>query len=265
MTDTPTKFEQTHISMILDRSGSMAACAGETINAVNKYLADARKDDALKEADFDLTIFDNASIDSIRAGAPITIKDITAEDFVPRGYTPLYDAIGRGIDSLDARLARSGSSKAVLVVVTDGMENASRKYNHASITELINDRQAKGWLVIFLGAGLDAAVQGTALGIRAARTANIGTDAKSLAGVAANTYAMSARYARAASTREFMESGEAQFSAADRAAMGDASGGAGIVTPPAAAGPAGRTPPVTGVRRPSADNWSSTSNDAWTH
>jgi hypothetical protein len=38
--------------------------------------------------------------------------------------TPLYDAVGRGIDSLDARQAKSGSDKAVQVIVTDGMENA---------------------------------------------------------------------------------------------------------------------------------------------
>jgi hypothetical protein len=47
MTDAPTKIEQTHISMIIDRSGSMADCAVETIGAVNGYLDSARKDDAL--------------------------------------------------------------------------------------------------------------------------------------------------------------------------------------------------------------------------
>jgi hypothetical protein len=229
-----TKFEQTHISMILDRSGSMASCSAETINAVNTYLAKAREDSVLKEADLELMIFDNESIDCIRSGAPIALADITAEDFVPRGYTPLYDAIGRGIDSLDARLAKSGSSKAILVAATDGMENASRKHNHGSIAELIRARQDKGWLVIFLGAGLDAARQGMALGIRAASTANIGTDAESWAGVARRTFAMSASYAECSSPQEFMESDEAQFSAAARAEMGDKSGGAGLVTPQSA-------------------------------
>jgi hypothetical protein len=251
-----TKFEQTHISMILDRSGSMSSCSAETINAVNTYLAKAREDSVLKEADLELMIFDNDSIDCIRSGAPIALADIAADDFIPRGLTPLYDAIGRGVDSLDARLAKSGSSKAVLVVATDGMENASRKHSHDSIAELIKARQDKGWLVIFLGAGLEAARQGTALGIRAASTANIGTDAKSWTGVAGRTFAMSASYAASASPQEFMESDQAEFSAAARAEMGDKSGGAGLVTPQP---PGERT--KSGAKKPR-DAWHD-KTDAW--
>ncbi len=260
----PTKFEQTHISMILDRSGSMSSCRVETIGAVNAYLGKARQDANLKEADLDLTIFDNQSIDSIRSGAPIALADITDQDFVPRGYTPLCDAIGRGIDSLDERTAKSGSSKAILVVVTDGLENASRKHTHETISELIKARQAAGWLVIFLGAGLDAAQQGTNLGIRAASTANIATDQASLQAAVGATYEMHAAYAAAASPVDFMETEEAQFSAKARADMGDASAGAGIVAPRPAAPPAG-TPHVAAMRKPEADTWSKTPGDAWSH
>jgi hypothetical protein len=263
--DAPTKFEQTHISIILDRSGSMSSCRAETIGAVNAYLTKARADGVLKEADLDLTIFDNESIDSIRSGAPIALADITDQDFVPRGYTPLYDAIGRGIDSLDARLAKSGSGKAILVVVTDGMENASRKHDHSTISELIKARQEAGWLVIFLGAGLDAAQQGTNLGIRASSTANIATDQASLQAAVGATYAMHAAYAAAASPMDFMDTEEAQFSAKARADMGDASAGAGIVTSPPAAPPAGTPPAVAATRKPEADTWSKTPGDAWSH
>src|SRR5262249_37767911 len=99
MTQTaPTKFEQTHISMVLDRSGSMESCRKATIDAVNKYLLEARQDSVLKESDFELLTFDTDSIDSLRRGAPVAVKDISMEDYVPRGGTPLYDAIGRGID-----------------------------------------------------------------------------------------------------------------------------------------------------------------------
>ena len=178
MTDasTPTAatpdMTKTSITMVLDRSGSMNSCRKATIDAVNKYLEEAKSSD-LKTADFELMIFDAKSIDVIRSGVLADVAGITEKDFEPRDMTPLYDAIGRGIDSLDKR---NGDGKAILVIVTDGAENQSRKHTHASISELIQGRQDKGWLILFLGAGLENAQQGTSLGIRAANVANIGLD-----------------------------------------------------------------------------------------
>jgi uncharacterized protein YegL len=270
--DTPTKFEQTHISIILDRSGSMQSCAIEAIGSVNAYLADARKDAVLKEADLELTIFDSNSIDTIRSGAPVSLADITDNDYQPRGGTPLFDAIGRGIDSLDARLAKSGSSKSILVVMTDGQENSSRKYGHRDISGLIKARQAKGWLVIFLGAGLENALQGSQLGVRAAATASFATDARSMRSTWRNVQHMNASYAAAANPMEFMESEQAKFSVEARMDMGDESAGVGIVTPPAKPGADAKSVPLAQVtqpdpvvgRKPDADSWSKTPDDAWT-
>ena len=59
----------------------------------------------LKESDFELMIFDTQSLDVIRSGRMTDVKDITVEDFQPRGGTPLLDAIGRGVDSLDKKAA----------------------------------------------------------------------------------------------------------------------------------------------------------------
>lgn len=266
----PTKFEQTHIAMVLDRSGSMGVCRMETIEAVNKYLLEARQDANLKEADFELTIFDSQSIDTIRAGAPLSIADITVGDYEPRGGTPLYDAIGRGIDSLDGKLAASGSGKAILVIVTDGAENASRKYGHAAISELIKARQAAGWLIVFLGAGLDAAQQGTALGINAGTTASIAMDSASLQNVGSAIYSMNAGYASnqtSAEAKSWMKSGAANLTGATRKAMGDATGGADLLgktqakpmVPPAAkTGKTAKTPKTV------EDSWDKAkADDAW--
>lgn len=278
MTDKPTKFEQTHISIVLDRSGSMEDCAREALGSVNAYLAEARKDAVLKEADLKLTIFDSVSIDDIRSGAPVALADITGNDYQPRGGTPLYDAIGRGIDSLDARTAASGSSKAILVVMTDGLENASHKYRGEEgrrlIQAMIKERQGKGWMVMFLGAGIEAARQGAMVGAAAALTANIGKDAKSMRAVAESLSASTSEYASAPSARHYMASGKAQFSAKARTEMGDASGGAGIVPP---ADPTAKPPDSAGLANdpngiyaglrpamtPADDAWDRQNDDAW--
>ena len=249
--------DKTHVCMILDRSGSMETCRESTIEAVNQYLLEAKADDALKEADFNLTIFDGQSIDTIRTGPIKATEDITTEEYVPRATTPLYDAIGRGIDTLDG----NGADKAVLVIVTDGHENASRKHEIDSIKELLKTRQDKGWLVVFLGAGLEAAQQGMGIGLSLGTIANIGTDRDCLLAAMGSVRKMSSGYAAAQDAEARQDYClAASFSEDDRRAMGDASAGQGLVK--------GKQPKPTAkvaVRTASsarADTWDN-SGDAW--
>jgi hypothetical protein len=108
---------------------------------------------------------------------------------------PLYDAIGRGIDTLEPGLHRAARSRPSWWWSPTALR--ARKHTHATISELIKDRQAKGWLVIFSGCPPRRCTQqGAMLGIHAGLTANIGAYAKSWAGVAANTYTISAGHAR---------------------------------------------------------------------
>jgi hypothetical protein len=141
--------------------------------------------------------------------------------------TPLYDAMGRAIDSLDHR---AGDGKAIMVVVTDGMENHSRKHTHLSISELVRARQGKGWLIIFLGAGLESARQGTAMGINAANVANIGLDNASLQASMEVMASSNREYAQTSNMAEARAySAAPKFSPSVRKRMGDQSGGEGLI------------------------------------
>jgi hypothetical protein len=141
--------------------------------------------------------------------------------------TPLFDAIGRGISSLDGR---AGDGKAILVVVTDGMENHLRKHTHSSISELVGARQDKGWLIIFLGAGLESARQGTAMGIREENVANIGLDEAALKASMEIMAATNCEYAQKPTMAEASAySAAPKFSPATRQRMGDVSGGEGLI------------------------------------
>ncbi len=215
----------TAIAMVIDRSQSMESCRAETIVAINKYLLEARADENLREADLSLMIFDSTSIDTIRSGVVSTIADLTSEDFIPRSSTPLYDAVGRGVEMLDAKK----SGKAILVIVTDGFENSSRKYTHASVTALIKARQEAGWLVVFLGAGNLAAAQGLSMGINAGTTASFGTSGAELSATMDSVATMNSGYSSTRSlgeARSYAKS--AAFSAADRSLMSVGDGHVGV-------------------------------------
>jgi Mg-chelatase subunit ChlD len=145
----------------------------DALGAVNGYITRAKQDRNLYEARFSLITFNSHGVDTIRKNEVMeTVKPIEPGEFSCAGMTPLYDAVGRGVGILDEAAADKDGTKAILVVMTDGMENDSREFDHAKITGLIKDRQDKGWLVVFLGEGLDVAKQGEAMGAAKASVAS---------------------------------------------------------------------------------------------
>jgi len=156
--------------VILDRSGSMATIQAKTVDAFNEYLNGLAADDNIS-ARVSLTIFDSTSIDLLRDN--VKAKDcpkLTSEEYQPRASTPLYDAIGKTVAKIDTETRREGENVA-LVILTDGMENASTEYTKESVKALLDGRQkTKNWLVIYLGANQDAFAEGSKFGASASST-----------------------------------------------------------------------------------------------
>lgn len=150
--------------VVLDRSGSMSVIQQQTIDAFNEYVQGLAADEKISGR-LSLTIFDSNSIDLIRDNAKVKeMPKLTPVEYVPRGGTPLYDAIGKTVAKIDAGTRREGE-QVVLVILTDGYENASREFNKSSIKALLDDRQKnKNWLVIYLGANQDALAEGAKFG-----------------------------------------------------------------------------------------------------
>ena len=84
--------------------------------------------------------------------------------------TPLYDAIDRTIDY--AERTSDGSPDVVIVVFTDGHENASRKATRQSVFNKIEEKKKRGWTFVFLGANIDSYATGGSMGYSAGSTMN---------------------------------------------------------------------------------------------
>jgi len=88
------------------------------------------------------------------------VPELTRETYVPRAGTPLLDAIGRGINDLDQKLAllddKGKPSGVIFVVITDGQENASKEFRRDQIVKMIKEKQEKDdWQFVFLSADLE--------------------------------------------------------------------------------------------------------------
>ena len=187
----------TIVSIVLDMSGSMSRLADATREGLNTYLDSLREDNKnTDEVLVSLTVFDSdmdyskgygddaiiPRIKTIFNLEPLSkVPVITEEHYKPEGGTPLYDAIGAVVERTDEALKGvKGNPDVLLVIITDGYNNTSRKLSSNDAKVLIEHKQGKGWTPIYLGANQDAWAVSEKLGIS---SGSIKTYSANVAGV----------------------------------------------------------------------------------
>jgi uncharacterized protein YegL len=160
---------KTHIGIVLDMSGSMSSTEQEVKSGLKSYIKEQQKDNPkalLSVTAFD-TLFehwvDGVPIELIRP-APLVGR------YKPRGATALLDAVGNTINNMKADV--KGKDKAIVVIMTDGYENASQEYTRDQIKKLITSLAKKNWTFIFLGANIDSFAEANRFGIPWGNTAS---------------------------------------------------------------------------------------------
>lgn len=153
----------THLTLVLDRSGSMHRTRRAAEEAVNDLLTEQFRSPG--RLTVTLTEFDH----EVR-----TVRRITNQAFSyrlhPRGGTALWDAVGDEVRRTGADLAAMARDdrpdRVAFVIVTDGQENASRTYDQVHVREsLSRQRERYGWDIQFLGAN-ESSIQGRSLRVR---------------------------------------------------------------------------------------------------
>jgi len=164
------KTGYTHITIILDRTGSMQQIRDDTIGGFNTFLREQKEQPG--EATLTLVQFDSQDpYEVLQDFRPIAdVPELTSATYVPRASTPLLDALGRGINDLGGKISNLAEEKrpenTVFVIVTDGRENASREFRKEQIVQMIQEcREKNGWQFTFLSADLDAINDAAAYGI----------------------------------------------------------------------------------------------------
>jgi len=165
----------TEIIYILDRSGSMGGLESDTIGGFNSMMEQQKKTG--EKAVVSTVLFDDVC-EVIHDRVPIErVEKMTDKQYYVRDCTALLDAVGGAIHHIGNvhKYAREEDrpEKTIVVITTDGMENASCKYSRDKIEKMVKRQQKKyGWEFIFIGANIDAYAEAQKYGIRRDRAVN---------------------------------------------------------------------------------------------
>lgn len=169
----------TEMVFILDRSGSMCMLEEDTIGGYNSLLKKQKSE--VGDAVVTTVLFDDKYEMLHDRVAIKKIKKITSKDYYARGATALLDAVGKTINHVAGRhknaLESEVPSKTMVVIITDGFENASREYSLMQVKQIIERQKSKyGWEFLFLGANIDAVKTAAGFGISADRAVTYEAD-----------------------------------------------------------------------------------------
>jgi len=171
------KENYTHITVTMDRSGSMGSIASDMQGGLESFIEDQKGVEG--EATFSFYRFDN-EIDNVYDFA--NLDEVTDLALQPRGATALLDAMGLAITETRSKILELESeerpSKVICITITDGHENSSREYSRDRIMGMVQELQSEDeenpepdengiyWEFVFMGANQDAIAEGGNVGIR---------------------------------------------------------------------------------------------------
>ena len=165
--------QKTIYHLIVDKSGSMGDCIDNTITGFNEQvnkiqqLGEKYPD---QEITIGLSTFNDRVFPQFYQSAPHNIKKLNHRTYIPSGATALLDAIGKSIDTIENEIktySKKLNTTVIIVILTDGYENASKSYKIEEIRQAISRLEETGkWVFSFIGATLDAVDVAESLSIK---------------------------------------------------------------------------------------------------
>ena len=162
---------QVYNLIILDKSGSMSSIANAAIAGFNETVGGIRSaQERFKDTQehfVSLMIFCNCEKRLVYDKVPVDkVKELTKREYNPCCCTPLYDAMGISINGLFNYIKDKEDATAVVTVITDGLENASKEYSGKAIKALVERmKNEEGWNFAYIGTNQDVAATSASLSI----------------------------------------------------------------------------------------------------
>lgn len=182
----------TDITVLVDRSGSMQRIKNAMEEGFDIFLSEHKINPNTKMS---LIQFDGSNDQDV-VYINVPVKAAERLILIPRGSTPLNDAICKTIDNTGKRLAaldeKDRPNKVLFVVITDGAENASRTYSSSDVRSRVEKQEGHyNWQFVYMGANQDAYAESQKYGFDWNKAIKWSTDGDSvrgaMRGLASNT------------------------------------------------------------------------------
>ena len=157
------KNKTTLYHFIVDQSGSMGGMEQQAIEGFNTQLEKIQDlEKTMPEQKFlcSLTFF-NSEVQDVLKNEPVKqIELLSNNNYRPGGMTALLDAVGGSIDRIQKQFGQeleNDEISIVMVIITDGYENASKYFTYHMVAQKIAKLDETGkWTFSYLGADFDA-------------------------------------------------------------------------------------------------------------
>ncbi len=165
----------TEIICIVDKSGSMETLKNETIDGLNNFIKSQQVEESA--CNFSLVQF-NQELSATIVRQPIkNVALLQTQDYQPNGYTALYDALGttlqKAVQTIFTLPNELKPNKVMVFIITDGLENASRRYTKSSVQNLISKlTNNNGWEFEFYGANINSFAEAESIGVSRDKATN---------------------------------------------------------------------------------------------
>lgn len=156
-----------HICFVLDESGSMYNSIDDVTEGFQKLIDEQRKE---KNGECIISLYrfsDTVKEDYI--GKPV--DEVPRLTYSPWGCTAMNDGVGTAIDKIGKWLSDMDESerpsKNIIVIMTDGKENASKEYDFDVVKKKIKHQEEKySWTFVYMGTNLQDLRDANRLGIK---------------------------------------------------------------------------------------------------
>src|ERR1035437_4233333 len=149
--------KETHYLLIVDGSTSMTHLTNSTISGVNEQIdtiKNLEKEYPGQKYNMSFLHFNSAVTIEYTNRPSNSLEHINDKNYKCSGMTALLDAVGVGVSNLNDKIKdkiATGEASAVVVIITDGDENASKEYDGSKIKSMIEELQkTERWTFTFI-------------------------------------------------------------------------------------------------------------------
>lgn len=147
--------------IILDKSGSMGSIADAAVSGFNETVGGIRsaQKQYVETQEHYVSLYVFCACDRHYLYENVPVEDVpilTRKEYVPCCCTPLYDAMGASLNKLFSQISSDDNATAVVTVITDGLENASKEFSGSTVKVLVDKlKDEEGWNFAYIGTNHD--------------------------------------------------------------------------------------------------------------